>query len=41
MSKLVSCEFEVHGKVQKVHFRKYTQNQALALGIRGESGLEK
>jgi acylphosphatase len=36
MSKLVSCDFEVYGKVQKVFFRKYTQHQALALGIRGK-----
>jgi acylphosphatase len=27
--------FEVHGKVQQVHFRKYTQAQATALSLRG------
>lgn len=31
----VSCEFEVMGRVQGVFFRKYTQNQAKALGLRG------
>jgi len=27
--------FEVHGKVQQVHFRKYTQAQATTLSLRG------
>ncbi|KAG5677310.1 hypothetical protein PVAND_007079 [Polypedilum vanderplanki] len=35
MSKLVSCEFEVFGKVQGVYFRKYTEKQAIILGLRG------
>lgn len=36
MSKLVSCEFEVFGKVQGVYFRKYTEKQAIILGLRGK-----
>ncbi|KAL5273277.1 ACYP1 family protein [Megaselia abdita] len=34
-SKLYSCSFEVFGTVQGVFFRKYTQKQAVSLGIRG------
>lgn len=36
MSKLVSCDFEVFGKVQGVYFRKYTEKQAIILGMRGK-----
>ncbi|CRL03068.1 CLUMA_CG016403, isoform A [Clunio marinus] len=35
MPKLVSCDFEVFGKVQGVYFRKYTEKQATVLGLRG------
>lgn len=35
MSNIKTCYFEVHGKVQKVFFRKYTQKQAIILGITG------
>ncbi|CAH1713306.1 unnamed protein product [Chironomus riparius] len=35
MSKIVFCEFEVFGKVQGVYFRKYTERQAIILGLRG------
>lgn len=38
MSKLVSCDFEVYGKVQGVYFRKYTEKQAIILGLRGDGG---
>lgn len=37
MPNLVTCEFEVFGKVQGVYFRKYTEKQAVILGLRGES----
>lgn len=30
-----SCNFEIHGKVQRVYFRKYTQKRAKELGITG------
>lgn len=30
------CEFEVFGKVQGVYFRKYTERQAIILGLRGK-----
>jgi acylphosphatase len=36
MSKVVSCDFEVFGKVQGVYFRKYTEKQAIILGLRGD-----
>jgi len=36
MSKIVFCEFEVFGKVQGVYFRKYTERQAIILGLRGK-----
>lgn len=36
MSKMVTCEFEVFGKVQGVYFRKYTERQAIILGLRGK-----
>lgn len=32
---LVSVDFEIHGKVQGVHFRKYTQEQSKLLGLKG------
>lgn len=36
MSKnLISVDFEVHGKVQGVYFRKYTQEQGQQLGLKG------
>lgn len=41
MSKLVSCDFEVFGKVQGVYFRKYTEKQAIILGLRGEVTSDK
>ncbi|EEB13738.1 Acylphosphatase-2, putative [Pediculus humanus corporis] len=34
-SKLISVNFEIYGKVQGVFFRKFTQEQATALGLRG------
>ncbi|XP_055609859.1 acylphosphatase-2 [Uranotaenia lowii] len=34
-TKLVACDFEVFGIVQGVFFRKHTQKQAVALGLRG------
>jgi acylphosphatase len=37
MSKFVACDFEVFGKVQGVYFRKYTEKQAIILGLRGDS----
>ncbi|XP_053695785.1 acylphosphatase-2 [Sabethes cyaneus] len=33
--KLFACDFEVFGIVQGVFFRKYTQKQAVSLGLRG------
>lgn len=30
-----SCSFEVFGKVQKVYFRKYTQEEAQRIGLVG------
>ncbi|KAJ8964672.1 hypothetical protein NQ314_004704 [Rhamnusium bicolor] len=33
--KLVSVDFEVFGKVQGVFFRKYTEQQANRLGLKG------
>uniref|UniRef100_A0A336MHT4 Acylphosphatase n=1 Tax=Culicoides sonorensis TaxID=179676 RepID=A0A336MHT4_CULSO len=35
MGKLVACDFEVFGIVQGVFFRKHTEKQAKALGVRG------
>ncbi|OXA41880.1 acylphosphatase-1 [Folsomia candida] len=32
---LVSIDFEIRGKVQGVHFRKYTQRKATELRLRG------
>ena len=32
---LTRCSFEVFGKVQGVFFRKYTKQQAQALGVTG------
>eukprot|EP01026_Neomeris_dumetosa_P037722 TRINITY_DN3058_c0_g1_i5.p1 TRINITY_DN3058_c0_g1~~TRINITY_DN3058_c0_g1_i5.p1 ORF type:complete len:126 (-),score=4.58 TRINITY_DN3058_c0_g1_i5:100-477(-) len=32
---LLSCSFEVFGKVQKVYFRKFTQEQGQHLGLVG------
>ena len=32
---MLSCKIQIKGKVQGVWFRKYTQEQALRLGIRG------
>lgn len=40
MSKLVSCEFEVFGKVQGVFFRKYTEKKSIILGLRGNKSSE-
>ncbi|XP_012269321.1 acylphosphatase-1-like [Athalia rosae] len=34
-SKLVGLDFEVFGRVQGVFFRKYTQEQGKALGLKG------
>uniref|UniRef100_A0A182NYM1 Acylphosphatase n=1 Tax=Anopheles dirus TaxID=7168 RepID=A0A182NYM1_9DIPT len=34
-TKLLACDFEVFGIVQGVFFRKYTQKQAVGLGMRG------
>ncbi|XP_065075136.1 acylphosphatase-2 [Ochlerotatus camptorhynchus] len=34
-SKLFACDFEVFGIVQGVFFRKYTQKQAITLGLKG------
>ncbi|KAJ3638238.1 hypothetical protein MTP99_001636 [Tenebrio molitor] len=33
--KLLSTEFEVYGRVQGVFFRKYTQQEATKLGLKG------
>ncbi|EEB17593.1 Acylphosphatase-1, putative [Pediculus humanus corporis] len=33
--KLLSVDFEIHGKVQGVYFRKHTQEQGNQLGVRG------
>lgn len=36
MSKnLLSVDFEIHGKVQGVYFRKHTQEQGKLLGLKG------
>eukprot|EP00195_Chlamydomonas_chlamydogama_P008950 CAMPEP_0202902780 /NCGR_PEP_ID=MMETSP1392-20130828/17046_1 /ASSEMBLY_ACC=CAM_ASM_000868 /TAXON_ID=225041 /ORGANISM="Chlamydomonas chlamydogama, Strain SAG 11-48b" /LENGTH=96 /DNA_ID=CAMNT_0049589587 /DNA_START=21 /DNA_END=311 /DNA_ORIENTATION=+ len=35
MVKLVTCKYEISGKVQGVFFRKYTHQQGQALGLRG------
>ncbi|XP_065354369.1 acylphosphatase-2 [Calliphora vicina] len=35
VKKLFAVNFEVFGKVQGVFFRKYTEKQALHLGLRG------
>ncbi|XP_063710135.1 acylphosphatase-2 [Culicoides brevitarsis] len=35
MGKLLACDFEVFGIVQGVFFRKHTEKQAKALGVRG------
>ncbi|CAD7092053.1 unnamed protein product [Hermetia illucens] len=32
---LVTCDYEVFGRVQGVFFRKYTANQAKSLGLNG------
>jgi len=34
-AKLLALDYEVFGKVQGVFFRKYTEKQAKALGLRG------
>lgn len=34
-AKLLAVDFEVFGKVQGVFFRKFTQEQGTALGLRG------
>ncbi|XP_076752336.1 acylphosphatase-1 [Xylocopa sonorina] len=35
MSKLISVDFEVYGRVQGVFFRKYTQKRGNELGLKG------
>ncbi|XP_017462536.1 PREDICTED: acylphosphatase-2-like [Rhagoletis zephyria] len=35
MPEILSCDFEVHGIVQGVSFRMYTEKQAISLGVRG------
>lgn len=32
---IMTCKFEVFGKVQKVYFRKHTEAEAQRLGLRG------
>ncbi|ODM95298.1 Acylphosphatase-1 [Orchesella cincta] len=34
-SSILKVNFEIRGKVQGVHFRKYTQMKATSLGLRG------
>ncbi|XP_039970219.1 acylphosphatase-2 [Bactrocera neohumeralis] len=35
MPEIMSCDFEVHGIVQGVSFRMYTERQARSLGVKG------
>lgn len=35
MTSIISCEFEIHGRVQGVYFRRHAEMKAKRFGLRG------